>query len=53
MADKIYVLSKRPCTIKKVYNIELENKKDPINNRKDIKFNEYYDKIWKDLDINV
>lgn len=53
MADKIYVLSKRPCTIKKVYNIELENKRDPINNRKDIKFNEYYDKIWKDLDINV
>lgn len=53
MADKIYVLSKRPCSIKKVYNIELENKRDPINNRKDKKFNEYYDKIWKDLDINV
>jgi len=53
MADKIYVLSKRPCTIKKEYNIKLENKQDPINNRKDKKFVEYYDRIWKDLDINV
>lgn len=53
MSDKIYVLSKRPCSIKKVYTIELENKQDPIANRKDKKFIEYYDQIWKDLDINV
>lgn len=53
MASKIYVLSKRPCTIKKIYDIELENREDPINNRKDSKFIEYYDQIWKDLDINV
>ena len=53
MADKIYVLSKRPCTIKKEYNIKLENRSDPISNRKDIKFIEYYDNIWKELDINV
>ncbi len=53
MADKIYVLSKRPCRIKKYYDIHLENKQDPITNRKDKKFMEYYDQIWKDLDINV
>lgn len=53
MSDKIYVLSKRPCSIKKVYTIKLENKQDPIANRKDKKFIEYYDQIWKDLDINV
>ena len=53
MADRIYVLSKRPCKIKKMYEVKLENKQDPINNRKDKKFNDYYDKIWKDLDINV
>lgn len=53
MADKIYVLSKRPCSIKNIYNIELENKNNPINNRKDKRFTEYYEKIWKDLDINV
>ncbi len=53
MSDKVYVLSKRPSNIKKIYKIELENKKDPIHNRKDKRFMEYYDKIWKDLDINV
>lgn len=53
MADRIYVLSKRPCRIKKCYDIELENRKDPISNRKDKKFMEYYEEIWKDLDINV
>lgn len=53
MADRIYVLSKRPCTIKNVYNIELINKENPIMNRKDKKFMDYYDQIWKDLDINV
>lgn len=53
MADRIYVLSKRPCTIKKIYEIELEERKDPISNRKDKKFNKYYESIWKDLDINV
>ena len=53
MSSKVYVLSKRPCTVKKEYIINLSEKKDPINNRKDKKFMEYYDQIWKDLDINV
>ncbi len=53
MSDKVYVLSKRPCTVKKIYKIELEKKQDPISNRKDKRFMEYYDTIWKDLDINV
>lgn len=53
MSSKVYVLSKRPCMVKKVYEIELEKKQDPINNRKDKKFMEYYDAIWKDLDVNV
>lgn len=53
MSSKVYVLSKRPCMVKKVYKIELENKQDPINNRKDKRFMEYYDAIWKDLDVNV
>lgn len=53
MADRIIVLSNRPSTIKKVYNIELTNKKTPISNRSCIEFNEYYQKIWKDIDHNV
>lgn len=53
MSSKVYVLSKRPCKIKKIYEIELEEKKDPIHNRQDKRFMEYYNKIWKDLDVNV
>ena len=30
--------------------IKLDNKSNPINNRKDPKFNYYYDLIWKDID---
>lgn len=51
--DKVIVLSDRPAKIKSIYNIELENKSTPINNRKDKKFAYYYDKIWKDIDFHV
>ncbi len=53
MADRIIVLSKRPATIKKIYDIKLEHKGTPINNRKDGKFSKYYDMIWRDLDVNI
>ena len=53
MCDKVIVLSKRPCKIKSIYEIKLEKKLDPINNRKDKRFNYYYDKIWKDIDYHV
>lgn len=51
IADRVIVLSKRPCYIKNIYEINLKNKKDPINNRKDERFLYYFDKIGKDLDI--
>ena len=50
MCDKVIVLTDRPAKIKSIYNIELDNKDTPINNRKDPKFNYYYDLIWKDID---
>lgn len=53
MADKVIVLSQRPCTIKNIYEIKLENKSTPINNRKDKNFAYYYDQIWKDIDYHV
>ena len=53
MCDKVIVLSKRPASIKSIYEINLENKSTPINNRKDKKFNYYYDAIWKDIDFHV
>lgn len=53
MADKVIVLSKGPSIIKNIYNIELDKKDIPTKNRKDNKFNYYYDMIWKDMDTNV
>lgn len=50
LSDKIIVLSKRPSIVKKIYDIEMENKSTPINNRKCKEFSNYYDKIWRDLD---
>jgi NitT/TauT family transport system ATP-binding protein len=52
-SDKVIVLTKRPSKIKNIYNIELDHKSTPINNRKDPKFNYYYDLIWKDIDFHV
>ena len=53
MADKVIVLTKSPSTIKNIYEIKLNNKKTPIENRKDKNFPYYYDKIWKDIDYHV
>lgn len=53
MADKVIVLSNRPAVIKKIYDIKLSNSSTPINNRKCVEFSDYYDKIWKELDIHV
>lgn len=53
MSDKIIVLSKRPSKIKSIYDIKLDNKSTPIENRKDKKFSYYYDLIWKDIDFHV
>ena len=53
MADRIIVLSKRPSTIKNIYEINLTNKSTPIENRKAKEFAHYYELIWKDLDFHV
>ena len=50
MADKVIVLSNRPSHIKKVFEIKLNNKSTPANNRKDELFNTYYESIWKEID---
>ena len=53
IADRVVVLTNRPCKIKNIYNIELTNKSNPIENRKAKEFSFYYDKIWKDIDYHV
>ncbi len=53
MSDKVILLSKRPSIIKNIYEIKMEGKSTPTENRKCIEFAKYYDKIWKDLDFHV
>ena len=53
MSDKIVVLTKRPSEIKVIHDIKLTNKSNPITNRKAKEFANYYDLLWKDLDIHV
>lgn len=53
MADRVIVLTKRPCKVKHIYEIKLDNKTNPIDNRKDKNFNYYYEMIWRDLDVNI
>lgn len=52
LSDRVVVLSKRPCKVKKIYDIKLLYD-NPIKNRSTKEFNDYYNLIWKDLDKNV
>ena len=53
MSDRVIVLSSRPATVKSVYEINLTDKRNPIHNRKCVEFNDYYEKIWRDLDVQL
>lgn len=53
MADRVIVLTDRPAKVKCEYQINMENKSTPINNRNLKEFTDYYNKIWKDIDIHV
>ncbi len=46
MCDRIVVLSKRPSIIKKIYDINLENKSTPILNRESPNFTYYTIKLY-------
>lgn len=54
MADRVIVLTKRPGTIKSIYDICLTcDRKTPMSCREAPEFRYYFNKIWKDLDIHV
>ena len=50
LCDRVAIMSRRPGTIKNIYNIDLINKTLPSNNRNDEKFYYYYDVLWKEID---
>lgn len=53
LSDRVVVLTKRPASVKKIYDIKLTNKSTPIKNRKCKEFSTYYDEIWRDLDVHL
>ena len=53
MSDRVIVLTKRPGVIKSIYEIVLENRSTPTNNRKSNDFSKYYDILWRDLDVHL
>jgi NitT/TauT family transport system ATP-binding protein len=48
MADKIIVLSSRPASVKKIYNINIDEI-NPIKKRSNPHFQQYFEKIWDEL----
>lgn len=55
MADRVIVLSNRPATVKTIHkiNLTLEVKRTPLTSRKAPEFRNYFNMIWKELDIHV
>lgn len=51
MSDKVAILSKRPATIKNIYdiNLQIEGEKTPLKARKVPEFQSYFDILWKEL----
>ncbi len=54
MSDRVIVLSRRPAVIKKIFNIEFDiENRSPLLCRDHKKFGEYFNQIWKELDVHV
>ena len=50
MSDEVIILSKRPSTIKKVYEVDFEMEtRTPLTCRDNPKFSQYFEKVWKEL----
>lgn len=53
MSDRVILLSNRPAIVKEIYSINFEiDNRTPINCRESPKFSQYYDLIWRGLDVN-
>ena len=54
MSDKVVVLTSRPARVKQIHDIDFaDSNRTPINCRKSPKFSEYFDLLWKELDVHV
>lgn len=54
LSDRIVVLTNRPSKVKHIYDINLScESSSAIERRKAKEFSYYYDKLWKDVEVNV
>ena len=53
MADRIFILSKRPATIQKIVSVRFEQPELPPMKRRQAKeFKDYFNEIWKELNLD-
>ena len=51
MSDRVIVLTHRPATVKKIYDIDFEmENRTPLSCREQPKFSKYFNLMWKELD---
>ena len=51
MSDRVIVLTHRPATVKKIYDIDFEmENRTPLSCREKPKFSQYFNLMWKDLE---
>lgn len=54
MSDKVIVLTRRPAKVKKIHTIDFNlEDRTPMNCRKSPKFSQYFDTLWKELDVHA
>lgn len=54
MSDRIAVMTQRPTSVKKIYDVGLAKKHGSgMKARADTKYSEFFEKIWADLDIQI
>ncbi len=54
LSDKVFVLTKRPATLKSIYEIKLTaDDRTPMKSREAPEFKDYFNNIWKELDVHV
>ena len=51
MADRVVVLSRRPATVKKVFDMEKLRQLTPLQRRESPLFSGFFDSIWKELEL--
>ena len=51
MADRVVVLTRRPARIRSEHRIDLPG--SPMERRRSAQFKDYFDRIWKELDVHV